>query len=626
MERIVSPKVSELEKLKQPLTKGEKLVFDFFDQNLDLKWEIYIQPHMNGLRPDFVLLNSDVGIAVFEVKDWDLDAMSYRIEIGPDRVPKLVGEKDGKSFLLQKQNPIFKVQQYKEELFNLYCPRLQQGNGFAVITAGVIFPYADDFKVSSLFASSKEYLGMSRFPAYSPIVGREALASGDVSRVFPEGTRKQSRYMTEELARDLRYWLVEPDFSVTQRQPLELDSAQKSLVTGRTASGYRRIKGPAGSGKSLILAARAAQLISEGKSVLIITYNITLLHYLLDIAVRWPTSAGNTRKAITALNFHLWCKRVCEEAGLSHEYKNLWKGQNTSVLNDALPALVDRIIEFDTERDVTRYDAILVDEGQDFRLNWWNVLRKTVRSDGERLLVADATQDIYETASAWTDEAMKNAGFSGQWNQLRVSYRLPGELLAYAKQFAEKYLPGDSRILPEPIQQQSLETEPCFLRWVHVIPEYAATVCESEILRIFQQSEPQNLAISDITFLCDKKRIGLDVVRLLEQKKIRTVHTYSSDDKESRRQKVGFYMGDARVKATTLHSFKGWESRSLVIYISESANSKDLALLYIGLTRLKRSVDGSYLTVVSSAEKLMDFGKTFPDFKCVHDFSEISGK
>ncbi len=615
MERVVSPPISEFEKLRQPLTAGEKLVFEFFHRHLHIAWEIYIQPHMNGLRPDFVLLNPNVGIAVFEIKDWDLDAMTYRVETGQDGVPKLVGEKDGKSFLSQNQNPIFKAQQYKEELFNLYCPRLQQGNGFAVITAGAIFPFADDLKIAKLFDNTKKYLGMDRFPAYNPIVGKNALLSEDVRRVFPEGVRKQSRYMTEQLAKDLRYWLVEPDFSVTQRKPLELDSAQKSLVTSRTNSGYRRIKGPAGSGKSLILAARAAQLVSEGKSVLIITFNITLLHYLLDVAVRWPTSAGNTRKAITALNFHLWCKRVCEEAGLSHEYKDLWKFSETSVLNEALPALVDKIIEFDTDKYVTRYDAVLVDEGQDFRLNWWNVLRKVVKNNGERLLVADATQDIYETASAWTDEAMKNAGFSGPWNLLEVSYRLPNQLLPYAKQFAEKYLPVDSRILPEPIQQQSLETEPCFLRWVYVLPECAATACESEILRIFRQSEPKNLAISDITFLCDKKKIGFDVISLLGRKNIRTVHTYASDDKESRRQKVGFYMGDARVKATTLHSFKGWESRSLVIYIGESANAKDLALLYIGLTRLKRSIDGSFLTVVSSAEKLNSFGKTFPEFE-----------
>jgi len=40
-------------------------------------WEIYLQPHLNGLRADFVLRHPRNGVAVFEVKDWDLDAMDY---------------------------------------------------------------------------------------------------------------------------------------------------------------------------------------------------------------------------------------------------------------------------------------------------------------------------------------------------------------------------------------------------------------------------------------------------------------------------------------------------------------------------------------------------------------------
>jgi len=52
MARFVSPPVSEFDKLRQPLTAGERLVFEFFDKHLVEDWEIYIQPHLNGLRPD----------------------------------------------------------------------------------------------------------------------------------------------------------------------------------------------------------------------------------------------------------------------------------------------------------------------------------------------------------------------------------------------------------------------------------------------------------------------------------------------------------------------------------------------------------------------------------------------
>lgn len=58
-----------------------------------------------------------------------------------------------------------------------------------------------------------------------------------------------------------------------------------------------------------------------------------------------------------------------------------------------------------------RYDAILVDEGQDYRPIWWQALRNAVRPGGEMILVADKTQNIYATAATWTEDAMANAGF-----------------------------------------------------------------------------------------------------------------------------------------------------------------------------------------------------------------------
>ena len=367
MDRIVSPPRSQFENLRQPLTAGEKRVFDLFDAYLAPEWEIYVQPHMNGLRPDFVLLNPNAGIAVFEVKDWDFGAMSYRVVEQRGRAPQLVATKDGKTFSRQSENPIEKVRLYKDEIFQLYCPRLQQRAGFSVITAGVIFPFADDEYVQQLFQPCLHYRRMDQYPNYNPVSGVKAIASGDIGRIFPEGARASSKWMNPAIADDIRYWLVEPDFASTQRQPIELDVNQRGLVTSRTQSGYRRIRGAAGSGKSLVLAARAAELLNHGKEILVVTFNITLLHYLMDIAVRWPRERGNTRSDITWLNFHAWCKRVCEEAGCTEQYDNLWKeGANPShVLENVLPALVNSILEGQEGNEVSKFDAVLVDEGQD---------------------------------------------------------------------------------------------------------------------------------------------------------------------------------------------------------------------------------------------------------------------
>jgi hypothetical protein len=556
---------------------------------------------------------------VFEVKDWNLDAMQYWTEERDGKAPKLCASDGNKSFSIQSQNPIEKVFRYKQEIHNLYCPRLDGKTGFATITAGVIFPFAKKEKINNLLTPCLIYRDMLRWSSnYNPISGAEAVAENRIDLVFPEGRRSSSKFMTDEQANDMRSWLIEPDYAASQRKPIELDTAQRGYVTSRTQSGYRRIKGPAGSGKSLILAARAAQLLGEGKEVLVVTFNITLLHYLMDVAVRWPNAHGRTRQGITWLNFHAWCKRVCEESDSEDEYRDLWKGgegREAHVLSVQLPALVASCIDGDSEKVIARYDAVLVDEGQDFFPAWWNVLRKVCRTGGEMLLVADATQDIYGTARSWTDEAMTGAGFpGGRWAELQTCYRLPPTAMEIARNFADQYLPSDTVNLPNRPQGE-LDLYPCQLRWVQIFDGNAVQVCAEQILKMAPKAKNDILAITDITFLTGTQMMGAAVVSTLESKGVNTVHTYSPDKKESRRKKMGFYMGDARVKATTLHSFKGWESRAIVLFVGEKIDNQACALIYAGLTRLKRHEKGSYLTVVSCANALAEFGKSWPSYE-----------
>ena len=107
---------------------------------------------------------------------------------------------------------------------------------------------------------------------------------------------------------------------------------------------------------------------------------------------------------------------------------------------------------------------------------------------------------------------------------------------------------------------------------------------------------------------------GNHVVAALQDCEIASVATFAHDKQERRREKMAFYMGDARIKATTVHSFKGWETPLLVIHIDATAGAQSLALIYVGLTRLKRRASGSCLTVVCSNIELVDFGRTWPDF------------
>jgi hypothetical protein len=613
LERLISPALAELPALRQPLTAGETMVLDMFCRTLDPEWEIYIQPHLNGLRPDFVLLHPRVGIAVFEVKDWNLDALDYFVRKGTKR-PELWARRDGKEFSRQSDNPFPKVEYYREAIYNLYCPRLVKDKGFGAITAGVIFPFANTDRLHSLFAPFLKHGEQEAVAKYTPLSGADEIANGTIAQVFPESVRKSSMLMRPELADDLRGWLMEPDFSATQRRPLEMNAAQQQFAGSRTESGFRRIKGPAGSGKSLVLAARAARLADEGKSVLVATFNITLWHYLRDLVVRDLRSASSYRNVVF-VNFHSWCRDICETVGWSEAYDELWKsGDPGSVMETSLPELVGKAA---ADPAAPSYDAILVDEGQDYRPLWWATLRTFLKSGGEMLMAADATQDIYGTAGAWTDDVMTGAGFRGAWAKLDVSYRLPPSAVPIIRSFAERFLPDTEIDLPLP-QQAALDLVPCRLRWVQCAAEQAVAACVDELLRMMHFTGEGSFANADITFLAADTASGSEVVDRLEARGIRSVSTFARDTQERRRQKVGFYMGDARIKATTLHSFKGWESPLLVIQAGASTDAGGRSLIYTGLTRLKHTNAGSRLTIVNSSPDFLDFGRTWPNF---HDVS-----
>jgi hypothetical protein len=624
MARLISPPRSELDRLPTPLTNGERRVLDLLDQKLPEEWEFYVQPHLNGLRPDLVILHPRIGVAVFEVKDWDLSALDYFVgtSAATGEACLMARDRSGRMFRKEDQNPVSQIRLYKSELFELYCPRLNNRAGLAAISGGLIFTRADRADVERLLAPIRAQVeAICKYPNYHPLAGADDLRSGNMDAIFPEWRRERSSVMLDETAEDLRAWLKEPAFSIEQRLPLELDARQRELASSRTETGYRRIKGPAGSGKSVVLAARAAELASVEKHVLVVTYNITLLNYLRDLAARHATDRRVVQRQIDFLNFHMWCKRVCLCCGCRDAYNRLWAAssdggglQPDRVLQEGLSNLVRGLYR----RELTglpRYDAILVDEGQDYRPGWWQTLRNAVKPGGEMVLVADKTQNIYSTASAWTEEIMANAGFRGPWTELRISYRLPPTIIPLVTRFAEDYLRGEEIDVPQ-VEDGSSQMEladlfPVELRWVDVSPQAdVVTLCVEEVCWMMQQLRPDT-AIPDITFLSGKN-LGKVFVEEFEQKNVHVLHTFDLDKSKARRQKRAFFQGSAKVKATTLHSFKGWEARHLVVFVGSVERAEDRALLYTALTRLRRHENGSALTVVSSCPELRAFGESWP--------------
>lgn len=632
MARYMSPNWEEINRLRTPLNEGERQVLELLDRELDEGWEIYTQPPMNGLRPDFVAMHPERGICIIEVKDWDLETMRYRAERTNKGYQLRATNAQGVHF--NQENPVLKLLDYEKRFRELYCPSLgalcqEKDGAFAVINSCLVDPKASGAKLRELF---RPWLAQINEKArrYFKVCGGESLREGGLANLLPwAASRRKSDFMNEQIASELRRWLREADADREQRQPLPLDENQLRLVENATLSGFRRIKGPAGSGKSCIVAARAARLSAEDKRVLVINFNITMLHCLRDLAVRYLPEVAHI-KDITFVHFHEWCRRLCFAAGNENEYNALIQdsnshkgpGSDNPVFDTAVPKLAAQSLRElrQTGRGGPEYpldfDAILVDEGQDFNLGWWSLLREALAPEGgEMLLAADQTQDLYERSQAWTETSLQGAGFRGKWVQLKRSYRLPPELVPLLNRLITEHIKDSTSLPPEPTAGKLDEVEPVHLRWVQTSPEQLDEVTVRELARVATLGEDETGPVwADLHLLAASHERGLACVELLKQKHIEVCHVFGTTPDETQPLKHGFWQGDTRLKASTIQSFKGWEARALVVQIGRAQNKRALKTLYTALTRLKRDIRGSYLTVVCAANSLEDYGKLWPDF------------
>ena len=67
-------------------------------------------------------------------------------------------------------------------------------------------------------------------------------------------------------------------------------------------------------------------------------------------------------------------------------------------------------------------------------------------------------------------------------------------------------------------------------------------------------------------------------------------------------------MGDSRLKISTIHSFKGWELKNIVILIPDDGTSSE-ALDELTYTSITRSM--SSLTIINQNSRYLEFGSTW---------------
>jgi hypothetical protein len=592
----------DLKRLPTPLNAGEREVLEAL-LVLDDEWELFVQPRLALIQPDFVLVHEHAGVHAIEVKDWKPSA--YR--------PAGSGVEvfDGSRWLRLREGPIDQGKRYRSVIFHRFFALPDTPDAqYQAVRATVGLPRFSEAEARTLLPSrSGVQVAGSDLSAL-----RQRIASGE-----------QDDWLRPDAASllRLRRHLRESEFTSDQRQPLRLSAGAKNLASNPESATIRRARGPAGCGKSLGLAARAVTLAGEGKEVLVLSFNITLAHYLHDLCSRRgrQVGLGPASRNITFSHFFAFCEDVIKQ----HADERL------PFSEDRLHHIVGAVHDLSSTPGASapRYDAVLVDEGQDFQLEWWNLLRHCVRRDGgEMLLVADRTQDIYETADWTGEESMAGAGFHGRWTELRGTYRMPPDLVPIVAEFARRHVPVEHRDLPTLEMDHPLlvdaypETVRSWVNTTDLVVQEASDAAERLL------NEHPSLHPNDLVVLAGHSRGGQIMAELqLRGHEVCYMFTPSGPDHASARQrrKRRFWGGTPGIKGCTVDSFKGWEARAVIAV--PPANDLTNRRAYIAMTRVKGDPGrAACVTVVNTRPDLNSFKSQFERIISPDEVPAVAGQ
>lgn len=590
----VRPSLLDLSQLVEPLDAAELAVARAL-ATLDDGWTVYIRPRIGLDVPSFLAVHDLNGLCTIEVADWRPGthrqagggAIEYRDNFG--------------AWHLAADEPRFRAGRTRAMLYDqFFALPADGGEPTEAVRAAVVLPHFTD-------AQARELL---QHPDPDDPERAVALWGGDDLRgeIGQIVSGIGCAHPNPESIRRLREHVVASEVAVRSARPAVLGEGVAAIAENGQDAPFRRFRGPAGSGKSFGAAARAARLAAEGKRVLLLSFNVTLANRLRTMSVTRCREVGANPTLVTATNFHSFCTRVVQDAERAGIHGSVKRRLRWS---DAIVRKAEQAFEKGFER---RYDAILVDEGQDYKLDWWNMLRHHVLArGGEMLLLVDPTQDVYDKRSWVNQDQMLDAGFFGPWSELPGSYRLPVDMVPLANDFATRQVKGeiiDIEVAGD--YDRVVGTTGHAVRTWHNVAKVRdiGRATGEEVVRLLR--EHPELEPRDIVYLCEYHHDGVAAARVIEAAGHPVHHIFSRDpDDPQRRRRYRFWPDADAVKGVTPHGFKGWETTALVMSVGMDARSKRLA--FVAMTRAKVAPAGatSYVSVINADPRLASYQSDF---------------
>ena len=325
------------------------------------------------------------------------------------------------------------------------------------------------------------------------------------------------------------------------------------------------VVGPAGSGKSMLAAERAKRLATEGYFTLLVCFN-----QRLATTLRRELDGVRGERGLLVSTFHTLCEDMATNVDILPERpaepgRDWW--------DKTLPGLLAEAARLDPG---ARFDAIVVDEGQDFPLSWLEMLQGLLRDrdSGVFWVFHDPAQAIRQ------EDVVSQLCLTPL--QLFEGHRNSGEIAAMAAHFRT----DGQTVRVKRDNGEAVEV-------IEAKPGQDADAL-AMVLRILRRDE--RVAADDIVVLSGKSASDSEVWARREYGGERLENSAINDDGTSKRlppQQVPPEPAGS-VLFETIRRFKGMERDAVILVELPEEHERLNELMYVAITRAT-----THLTIIA---------------------------
>ena len=591
---------------------------------------VYFEPVVSNRYPDFIVIAPSLGVLTIELKGWRADDI-----VGADSQAVLLREPSragGVDTVTRRTHPVRQARDYMFRLMDRcrehhYSRSLLQTGG--PHQGAFCFPFSHVAILSNITVDELKGHPAGDLTEVFPsqrVLPREALlllekagpeeilahlaACFDPTWSFQPLTEAQVKALRAIIHPEIVLTSVLPGFSAQNETAAAADAPttaelkvldlQQERHARQIGGGHRLVFGVAGSGKTVLLIARARLLAmgeqgeAEKKRVMVLCYNVVLAAYL-------RAALADCAPCVSVFHFDGWAARqgIVRDMSAGEDDESLGKRLLTTLQAGRGNAQV--------------YGSVLIDEAQDFEPVWFRCVLAAMQDpvDGDLLIVGDGNQGLYrQHRVSWKELGIQAQGrtVSARF-ELNRNYRNSQEIIAVAHPFAGRPRPNDEPSVDpadDGVGAPLVDLQKC-RRSTGIAPMFVdATDRLEECRRAWKlvrdllrgrwaEREVSPLAPAEIGILyarLGKKAVHAPLLRRFVAGLAKLAPTVWLSDPDHRAART--QIGRAAIKVQTIHSAKGLQYRAVVLLWAgdlparlpePEATAAERRLFYVGLTR-----------------------------------------